>query len=326
MAALTLLTLPHSIYQYHSSLLFLSLKSTAFPRRRGTLPLLNQDVAFRSSQTQLLVHTSMDEQKPRRQGKLSNEAPKPKQKRKLPGEEIGGVLGRTRKAWMRKLGPKAPTKLNDTRLKRRSAKKQKSSEEAEAPLESTGVEPGLPENVSEHQEDVPEPQPVNSDVSIVRATKTTGQCFRIQNVPPAWSKYILLDFLRRADESLQSLDESDISLCPACSGPTQTALLYPEETPACLRWPEGQDSMRLRVSNDSEREKVDLEIDSNFYDLTPLYTPTEGEEIVAELVPYLCSSYKLEVMWLVKKLTSLCMNKCCRSDRPCRPCIRVLEA
>lgn len=172
---------------------------------------------------------------------------------KLPDEERGGVFGRALKTLGRWIRPGVPTKVNDIHLGRRSAKGQKSSEEA--PLESAGVELGLPKDVSARLEDVPEPLPVSSGMSIVRTTKTAGRCFRIQNVPPAWSKDILLGLLQGANDSLQSLDESGLSFFPACSGPTQTALLCPEETPAILQWPEDQDSMRLQVSNDSERKK-----------------------------------------------------------------------
>ncbi|RPB11584.1 hypothetical protein P167DRAFT_208775 [Morchella conica CCBAS932] len=195
----------------------------------------------------------MDEQKPLRQGKFSNEAPKPERK--------ASRRRKRRSLWesaqnARALDPTWGSHQGERyTFGTKKRKGQKSSEEAKAPLESAGVELGLPKDVSARLEDVPEPLPVSSGMSIVRTTKTAGRCFRIQNVPPAWSKDILLGLLQGANDSLQSLDESGLSFFPACSGPTQTALLCPEETPAILQWPEDQDSMRLQVSNDSERKK-----------------------------------------------------------------------
>lgn len=104
-----------------------------------------------------------------------------------------------------------------------------------------------------------------------------GQCLRIQNVPLAWSEDDLLDCLRKAHPSLNSLDADELSLYPACSSsaPSQTALLNSEEPLAFFEPLKHNKCIYIPVSR-----RTRLEVDSHFAALTPLNTP-EGK-IVAE--------------------------------------------
>lgn len=117
------------------------------------------------------------------------------------------------------------------------------------------------------------------------AGRISRQCLRIQNVPREWSQDDLLDYLRNLDTSLGNLDASALSLYPACAGPTQTALLNPEEPLAYFMPLRTKPSMYLPVMSERPGRKVcHLEIDSHFSALTPLNAP-EGE-IVAESVSH----------------------------------------
>jgi hypothetical protein len=118
------------------------------------------------------------------------------------------------------------------------------------------------------------------------------KCFRIANVPLTWSKKNVYRVLHNADRSLKD-HKHQLSLFPACSGATQTALLNFEICTKFFR--------RILLNR-------------HFHDLTPLNTP-EGK-IVAELV---LPSATISQVIDTERLKCNCRN------RPCRPCIWVLE-
>jgi len=110
-------------------------------------------------------------------------------------------------------------------------------------------------------------------------SKSKSKCFRIANVPSTWSYDHLLNSLRKIDPSLEQKDkyEYQLTLYPACYGSTQTALL---NLHTCTEY-----FQKLKPDDFnfvSTPGRVDLVIDSHFYDLTPLNSP--GDEVVAELV------------------------------------------
>jgi hypothetical protein len=105
------------------------------------------------------------------------------------------------------------------------------------------------------------------------------KCFRISGIPQDWEEDDLLGALQTIDPELQN-QKSQLSLYPACSGSSQTALLELDPTKYFqnLRLNE---STYTSIFPGSKTEAV-LTIDSHFYGLTPLNTP--NKQIIAELV------------------------------------------
>lgn len=103
--------------------------------------------------------------------------------------------------------------------------------------------------------------------------RSTPKCFRISNVPSDWNKEKLVDALRTINRFLDQ--NLELSLYPACCGPTQTALL---NLSTCTEY--FQDLKPNEFNYVNTIEGLLLVIDSHFYNLTPLNTPEDN--IVAE--------------------------------------------
>jgi hypothetical protein len=93
-------------------------------------------------------------------------------------------------------------------------------------------------------------------------------------VPSNWNEVKLLNILKQIDPFLEQ--NPQLSLHPACCGPTKTALL---NLRACTGYFQ---NLKSNYFNYVTFEGTLLVIDSHFFDLTPLNTP-EGE-IYAESV------------------------------------------
>jgi hypothetical protein len=108
------------------------------------------------------------------------------------------------------------------------------------------------------------------------------KCLRISCVPLGWSRADLLDSLRKLDQSLEQWADGDdrLSLYPAPCGSTQTALLCSNRCTELQ--PADPTKPKYVPIHDKISGKLDILIDRNFYNLTPLNVP-EGE-IVAESV------------------------------------------
>jgi hypothetical protein len=122
-------------------------------------------------------------------------------------------------------------------------------------------------------------------------------CFRISGVPRDWTKNDLLDALRTTDESITD-KKYQLTLHPACSGPTQTALLRLDTYTEYFGSFERNTEKYVYVSRADDSSEVHLRVDNHFYDLTPLNTPRG--EIVAELVlplSDLCLNVKIIIVW-----------------------------
>ncbi|KAF8243669.1 hypothetical protein K440DRAFT_38565 [Wilcoxina mikolae CBS 423.85] len=116
--------------------------------------------------------------------------------------------------------------------------------------------------------------------SAISLSRHKPKCFRIGNVPKAWTKATLLSQLQKIDSFFQQWGHSDdqLSLFPSCHNrSTQTALL---NIPGC---PESVEQ-RLKPSETSyipTLDGIDLVIDSHFYGLTPL---SGSQNVVADVV------------------------------------------
>ncbi|RPB17490.1 hypothetical protein P167DRAFT_627 [Morchella conica CCBAS932] len=109
--------------------------------------------------------------------------------------------------------------------------------------------------------------------------------FRVQGIPKSWAEDKFAHYL-----TSQGLDPQSFtaSLYPSCSGAdvSQTAVLNlklqgppPELVKPVVE--NGNESIFVDVPEHVAGEKgVQFEIDTNFYDLTPLNTPEEGRDIV----------------------------------------------
>jgi len=107
------------------------------------------------------------------------------------------------------------------------------------------------------------------------------KCIRVANVPLTWSKEDVYQVLDDIDRPFKG-HKHQLSLFPACSGATQTALLNVEICTKFFRCIPPNSYYYLEVPATSTSAEVHLVIDYHFHDLTPLNTP-EGK-IVAELV------------------------------------------
>jgi hypothetical protein len=100
-------------------------------------------------------------------------------------------------------------------------------------------------------------------------------CIRINAIPEDWTEHDLLDVLQNEVGNFET-QKPKLSLFPACSGRSQTALLNlgaPSEFFLKLK---GETHLELRTAE--KRESVS--IGNTFYGLTPLNNP--GKEIFAE--------------------------------------------
>ena len=118
------------------------------------------------------------------------------------------------------------------------------------------------------------PQPHQSTSSTPAVKPKPPMCFRISNVPRAWSEDELLQAFRISNDSLDlATSQYRLSLYPACSGSSQTALLN-------LRCPGNSWDLEPKMDRLIDIGGSHLVMDRHFYGLTPLNTP-KGE-IVAE--------------------------------------------
>jgi hypothetical protein len=110
--------------------------------------------------------------------------------------------------------------------------------------------------------------------STLAAKPQPAVCFRISNVPPMWNKAELLQAFQSSDDSLDlATSQYRLSFYPACSGPSQTAILN-------LQYPGRSWNLQSNENKLIRREGKDIVVDRHFYGLTPLNTPED--EIVAE--------------------------------------------
>ena len=116
---------------------------------------------------------------------------------------------------------------------------------------------------------------------VLPAPDAKPKCFRISGIPQNWSKDDLLFGLLAIDPALEG-QTYELSLFPACCGPTQTALLCLDICTEYFRLIGSTESRHERISGQENGPRVLLVIDCHFNDLTPLNDP--GDEILAELV------------------------------------------
>ncbi|KAF8537497.1 hypothetical protein BDD12DRAFT_982128, partial [Trichophaea hybrida] len=128
------------------------------------------------------------------------------------------------------------------------------------------------------------------------------RCFRISGIPPNWKESNLLNALQGIDPSLQDR-EYQLSLHPACCGPTQTALLNLKSLSEYFN--NIKELKHELVSDTVNKAKVYLVLDCNMFGLTPLNTP-EAETVadiiaITGLAGYAFGSWRSRVtrsMWL----------------------------
>ena len=119
----------------------------------------------------------------------------------------------------------------------------------------------------------PRPQLHQGSSSVSENKPQPPACFRVSNVPQTWGEAELLQVLRGSDHSLDlAIGQYQLSLYPACSGPSQTALLN-------IQCPGYERDLESNQDKLIGREDSDLVMDSHFYGLTPLNNP-EGEIVV----------------------------------------------
>jgi hypothetical protein len=117
----------------------------------------------------------------------------------------------------------------------------------------------------------------NSYAIATRSART--KCFRISGIPQDWKEDDLVGALQTIDPELRN-QKSQLSLYPACSGSSQTALLELDPT-KYFQSLGPNESTYTSIFPASKTEAV-LTIDSHFYGLTPLNIP--DKQILAELV------------------------------------------
>jgi hypothetical protein len=116
--------------------------------------------------------------------------------------------------------------------------------------------------------------------SIAAPSRSFGtKYFRISGIPQDWKEDDLLGALQTIDPDLRN-QKSQLSLYPACSDSSQTALL--ELDPTKYFQSVGPNESTYERSFPVGKTEAVLSIDSHFYGLTPLNTP--DKQIIAELV------------------------------------------
>ncbi|KAI9769491.1 MAG: hypothetical protein M1840_003968 [Geoglossum simile] len=107
--------------------------------------------------------------------------------------------------------------------------------------------------------------------------------FWISGVPSNWSKDGLLVGLHAIDPSLEAHPHPyQLSLFPACCGPTQTALLCLDICTEYFQHLKPNESKYEWIPTKDNKPEVLLVLDCHFHDLTPLNNPED--EIVADVV------------------------------------------
>jgi hypothetical protein len=102
-------------------------------------------------------------------------------------------------------------------------------------------------------------------------------CIRINAIPEDWTEHDIRGALQNEVDNFDT-QKPKLSLFPACSGRSQTALLNLGAPSGFFLELKGEKHLELRTA-----EKDDfVSIDNNFSDLTPLNDP--GNEIFAEFV------------------------------------------
>jgi hypothetical protein len=105
--------------------------------------------------------------------------------------------------------------------------------------------------------------------------------FRISGIPTGWTNVSVIGALKSLEPPIIHHDQHPrLSLYPSCAGLTLTGLLKLDN---CLELLEKvkSDKIQLELSVEGEKEIVDL--DGDFYNLTPLNTL--GNEHIAEHTP-----------------------------------------
>jgi hypothetical protein len=102
--------------------------------------------------------------------------------------------------------------------------------------------------------------------------------FRISGIPTEWTDVGVIDALKSpAHAVIHDGQYPRLSLYPACTGSTQTGLLKLEN---CVEFLEKIKSDKIQLELSLEGKDATVDIDVDFYDLTPLNTP--GNEHIAE--------------------------------------------
>jgi hypothetical protein len=105
--------------------------------------------------------------------------------------------------------------------------------------------------------------------------------FRISGIPTGWANVSVVDALTSLEPPIIHEDQHPrLSLYPACAGLTLTGLLKLENCSE-LREKVKSDKIHLELSVEGKKAIVDL--DSDFYNLTPLNTLRN--EHIAEYIP-----------------------------------------
>jgi hypothetical protein len=105
--------------------------------------------------------------------------------------------------------------------------------------------------------------------------------FRISGIPTGWTNVSVVDALKSLEPPIIHDDQhSRLSVYPSCAGLTLTGLLKLENCSELLEKVKS-DKIQLELSVKGEKEIVDL--DGDFYNLTPLNTL--GNEHIAEYIP-----------------------------------------
>jgi hypothetical protein len=102
-------------------------------------------------------------------------------------------------------------------------------------------------------------------------------CIRINAIPGDWKEHDLRDALQNEVDNFDT-QKPQLSLFPACTSRSQTALLNLGAPSGFFLKLKGEKHLELRTAEKAEC----ISLDNSFYDLTPLNDP--GKEIVAELV------------------------------------------
>jgi hypothetical protein len=129
----------------------------------------------------------------------------------------------------------------------------------------------------------------NPNSYVIAPSNSRSKYFRISGIPQDWKEDDLLGALQTIDPDLRN-QKSQLSLYPACSGSSQTALL--ELDPTKYFQSLGSNESYERVIPASRAEAVILTIDSHFNGLTPLNTP--DKQIIVELVASCLSKPNLD--------------------------------
>lgn len=101
-------------------------------------------------------------------------------------------------------------------------------------------------------------------------------------MPEEWTADQLLENLRNYDKSLVAMKAYRLSLYPAYSGRTQTALLNIDVPVGLFRDLDPDQThpiVIVRTSEAGARSEVDLTVDCHFRGLTPLNSPV-GDNII----------------------------------------------